>query len=95
MNEVNSCRVKQAHASRVVQSCVDSINTDNICAKLLEERDITLASSFVCERICEGRCARCGTVGADILLIRDTADEEFSTVLVEEMRALVLVSRLY
>jgi hypothetical protein len=78
----------------MIQRCVDSINTDNICAKLLEERDITLATSFICERICEGGRARCGTVGADILLICDTADEEFGTVLVEEVRPLVLVSKL-
>ena len=95
MNEVNSSFIEQAHASRVVQRSVDSINTDNICAKLLKERNITLASSFVGKRICEGGCARCGTVGADILLICDTADEEFGTVLVEEMRSLALVSRLY
>jgi hypothetical protein len=79
----------------VIQRCVDSINPDDICAKLLEERDITLATSFVCEGICEGGCARCGTVGADILLICYTADEEFGTVLVEEVRALIRVSKLY
>jgi hypothetical protein len=80
----------------VVQRRVDSINTDDICAELLEKRDITLASSFVCERICEGGCARRSAVGADILLICNTADEEFGTVLVEEMRPLTAcISRLY
>ena len=80
----------------MVQRSVDSINTDNICAKLLKERNITLASSFVCERVCEGGRARRCAVGADILLICDAADEEFCTVLVEEVGSLeVCVSKWY
>lgn len=95
MDEVNSGGVEQSHANRVVQRCVDGINTDNIRAKFLEEWNITLASCFICERICESGCARYRTAGADILLICDTADEEFGAVLVEEVRSLVIVSRLY
>ena len=88
LNEVNPGRVEHAHASGVVQRSINGINADDICTKLLEERDVALASGFVCEGVCKGCCARECTAGSNILLICDTTDEELGTVLVEEVRSL-------
>lgn len=71
----------------MVQRSIDSVNTNNIGAKFLENRNITLAASFVCEGIGESSIG--SGVGVNVLLICYTTDEEFGTVLIEEMGSLV------
>lgn len=87
MNKIDSSILKHAHTEGVVQRSIDSVNTNGVGAQFLKKRNVTLAASFVGKRI--GVSSSGARVGVHILLVCDTANEEFGTVLVEEMGALI------
>ncbi len=72
----------------MIERCIYSIDPNDICAQFLEKRDISGTASLICQRICEGCIIRSCAIGADILLICNSTDEELGPVLVEEMGAL-------
>jgi hypothetical protein len=74
----------------VVGSRVDGVGSDHIGAELLQQGDITLAVGLTGEGVDEG-CVTRGAGGAglaNILLVRNTLDEELGAVGVEELGAL-------
>jgi hypothetical protein len=93
LDKVDSGIVEELHASIVVLGGIDSINTNGVDTKLLEQWHITSAACLVGERIGEriwlatSSCS-CTVCGDEILLICNTLDEELGTVLVEEVGAL-------
>jgi hypothetical protein len=73
----------------VVGLGVDGVGSDHVGAQLLQQRDVTLAVGLAGEGVDEGRGAGVGASGlANILLVRNTLDEELGAVGVEELGAL-------
>jgi hypothetical protein len=73
----------------VISRGVNGVGSDHVGAQLLKQRNITLAVGRNGERVDEGRVSRGGGTGlANILLVRNTLDEELSAVRVEELGAL-------
>lgn len=88
--DVDAGSLEQGHAGRVVGRGVDGVGSDHVGAELLQQRDITLAVGLAGQRVDEGGVARgAGGAGlANILLVRNTLDEELGAVGVEELGAL-------
>lgn len=59
---------------------VDGIGTNDIGAKLLQVWNITLAVGVIRQRVGVIGVARAGAIRGVLLLIGDTADEEFGAV---------------
>lgn len=56
----------------------------------MKNRNVTLATSFICKGI--GKSSVGSSVGVHVLLVCYTTNEEFGTILVEEVRALIYES---
>lgn len=92
--DVDAGIVEELHAGGVIGRGVNGVGSDHVGAQLLEQRNVTLAVGLAGERVDEGRVARGGGSGlADILLVRNTLDEELGAVGVEELGALFFVHR--
>jgi hypothetical protein len=92
LDHVNASIVEQLHASIVVLGGIDGINSNGVHAQLLDERNISLAASFIRKRVDVrlwlSSSSSTATGGDVILLICDTLDEELGTILVKEVGAL-------
>lgn len=93
-DNVDAGVVEELHAGGVVGLRVDGVGTDGVGASGLHDGNITLAGLFVGEGIAEFTGGCLAASASSILLIGNALDVELGAVLVEELGALWIQTRL-